>query len=433
MGRAERRRAERRRAQRRRAERQRAERQQRRRTANPAAAARVPGTGRLPGGAPSAAPRGRVPYRKPPSAVTTTATLRATSVGCGALEDAEPPALGLTYRFESAEEGGPYPLTIRFEGRRVGVSGRAGSQDAFVADERIPCVIPGSGYVTVTSHVEGISPGNWEVTASPVLDTAIPMGTAARPIPSLASTSGATGFAPLLRVRAPGARIGAWPALVGLGAVTALTLQALLAARLSLPVMSVVLLSLLACLIGFVGAKVYYLAEHPPQQRGVVNMTAGMCIQGFVIAAIGTLVVGALVAGLSLGPLLDVAAPGLLFGMAIGRLGCFFGGCCAGRPTGSRWGLWSSDRRLGTRRFPTQLFESALASLIGSATLLVVWNWSARPAGIVFVAAVAAYTLGRQLLFPLRDLPRNTVHGRVLTMALAGLVLVTVLTIAALG
>ena len=152
-------------------------------------------------------------------------------------------------------------------------------------------------------------------------------------------------------------------------------------------------------------------------------LTVGMCIQGFVLGAIGSLVVGALVAGIPVGRLLDVTAPGLLFAMAIGRWGCFLGGCCAGRPSASRWALWSSDKRLGTRRIPTQLFESLLAGTVGVAALLAVWLTTPHPAGVVFIAAIAAYTLGRQLLFPLRDLPRTTAHGRTLVALAAGLII----------
>ena len=134
--------------------------------------------------------------------------------------------------------------------------------------------------------------------------------------------------------------------------------------------------------------------------------------------------VGTLLVGVPAGRVLDITTPGLLFGMTIGRVGCFFGGCCAGRPTASRWGLWSSDRRLGVRRIPTQLLESALAFSVGLAAGLTVWDTPPDPEGAVFVGTMAAYTLGRQLLFPLRDLPRHTAHGRTITAVLAGLVLV---------
>ena len=74
------------------------------------------------------------------------------------------------------------------------------------------------------------------------------------------------------------------------------------------------------------------------------------------------------------------------------------------------------------RRVPTQLVESALALIVGLIALVVVLRGAAKPAGTALIGAVAAYTLGRQLLFPMRDLPRNTSHGRVLTIAFAALV-----------
>lgn len=57
--------------------------------------------------------------------------------------------------------------------------------------------------------------------------------------------------------------------------------------------------------------------------------------------------------------------------MTIGRLGCLFGGCCA---------------------------------------------------GLLFLAGLSAYTFGCQLLSPLRGIPRRTVHGRTVTMVVTGLI-----------
>ncbi len=46
------------------------------------------------------------------------------------------------------------------------------------------------------------------------------------------------------------------------------------------------------------------------------------------------------------------------------RLGCFFTGCCAGRPTLSRFGIRSSDRRVVARRIPTRRRCGVLAALV---------------------------------------------------------------------
>ena len=98
-------------------------------------------------------------------------------------------------------------------------------------------------------------------------------------------------------------------------------------------------------------------------------------------------------------------APGLLLGLMVGRLGCLLGGCCAGRPTSSRWGVWSSDRSLGVRRVPVQLFESCLAGVAGALALTAIIGFGANAGGLIFVAGFAAYTAGRQVLFPAEGHP----------------------------
>lgn len=361
--------------------------------------------------------------------------LQVTRLSCEVLADVEPQALGLTYWFDAAPEGDPYPVTIGFVGRRAGVEGEPGPHDAFSVLETIAEVLPGSGRVALTKRIHGLTPGEWQVWATAAGAPASPRGRAFTEAPArlpVGSAAGPTGFAPVIRARAPGATPGAWPALVSLGAVVALAVQGLLGAHLGLAGGSILAISLVAILVGVMGAKAYYLAQHRGE-LAVQPWSVGMCIQGFVLGAIGTLALGALLAGVPVGRLLDATAPGLLWGMAIGRLGCFFGGCCAGRPSASRWAPWSSDQRLGTRRIPTQLMESALAATLGAAALGAAWSMRPEPAGVVFVAAIAAYTLGRQLLFPLRDLPRKTVGGRHLVMLVAALALAIDLAVAVLA
>ena len=83
------------------------------------------------------------------------------------------------------------------------------------------------------------------------------------------------------------------------------------------------------------------------------------------------------------------------------------------------------------RRVPTQLLESSVALLVGLVSVLGVTAARPVPSGAVFVGAMAAYTLGRQLLFPLRDLPWNTSYGRPAMMAVAAVVLVVDLVVLA--
>jgi phosphatidylglycerol:prolipoprotein diacylglycerol transferase len=348
------------------------------------------------------------PFASVAPAVLAATSLDVTAFSCGTLQDTGPHALGLTYWFPAPERGDPTVLHVGFTGRRLNVEGPPKTGDEFVVTAEVPQVLPGSGRICVTSRVNDITPGQWEVTASPIASSGFGTQLAA------AHSSGSTGFAPVIQVRAPGVRLGSWPALVLLGTVLALITQALLATSHHEPARRLLVITVLACLVGLVGAKSYYLLTHRGEPSS--SVTVGMSVQGFVIALVGTLTAGSLLNGLDLGTALDLSAPGLLFGLWIGRIGCFFAGCCAGRPTASRWGLWSSNRNLGLRRIPVQLLESSFAALTGVGALVLVAYVDLPYPGMVFVGTLATYIFGRQLLFPLRDLPRATAYGRVMTM-----------------
>lgn len=338
--------------------------------------------------------------------------LAVTSQSCSAVREVEPQSLGVSWWYDAPDRGEPHDLTVRFEGERL--DGPPSSlPTSFGSETTVTAVQPGSGRAAVTARVTGIAPGSYEVRAAPV-----------RPQPRTPSApvQGRTGFAPVVRVAGPGVVLGAWPALVLLGTLLALVVQNRLAVRTELPAGRVLALTGLACFIGVAGAKIYYLLTHRGERTGVP--TAGMSVQGFVLGAVGTPALGALLLDLSVPRVLDVTAPGLLFGMTVGRFGCLLGGCCAGRPTSSRWGVRSSDRRLLARRLPVQLFEGAVAAAAAVAAWLLITVGRNEPAGAVFVGALAAYTLGRQLLFPLRDLPRATRHGRTAMIAVTSALVV---------
>lgn len=357
--------------------------------------------------------------------------VQVTSWWCSAAAEVEPQGLGLTYWFDAAPTGAPYPLTVRFEGKRISPPDGAGPRDSFQMEQTLERVIPGSGRIALTARTAALPAGEWEVSAVPVVPAggvgSVASGSGQPGALRRGSAAGKTMYLPVARVIAPGTRIGAWPTLVALGALVALAVQGLLAGSRQMPIGRLLVISLLASLIGLVGAKAYYLVTHRAER--VNALTAGMSIQGFVLAALSTASVGSWWADIPIGPMLDVTAPALLFGMTIGRLGCFFGGCCAGRPTASRWGLWSSDRRVGVRRIPVQLMESATAALVAIGTLVAVLSVSPAIDGLILVAGLAAYIGARQLLFPLRGTPRKTTWGRRTTLVGAVMVLVSAVAI----
>ncbi len=351
-------------------------------------------------------------------------------------ESAAQQVLAVMYWFDPSPHPGPFPVTVRFSGRRVDVLGRLQPGDRFVQDETIEEVIPGSGPISLTARVRGINPGDWAVTAR-MRGSALPAG---RPREQGNATPAAGPLRPAVRfwrrwapsaesaehvrtcstpfVRVPGILPGIWGAMVTLAMVVALALQALVVLGDHLAVGPWLSVSLIAIVVGIAGAKVWYIVLYRREHR-----KEGWCIQGFITGATLAAAILLMVLHVSVGVFLDVTAPGLLIAMAVGRVGCFFAGCCGGLPTASRFGVWSSDQRVGARRIPTQLLESVLALSLGLGVLVAVLGHGPA-SGAFFVAALAVYTLGRQGFLRLRAEPRKTRLGGLVTAALAALVLV---------
>jgi phosphatidylglycerol:prolipoprotein diacylglycerol transferase len=320
----------------------------------------------------------------------------------------------VSHWFDPGEAGEPYPATIRLTGRRADVQGYLGSADTFTHEETIDRVVPGGGPVSISSFVYGLEPGEWNVTGELVrASSAGGRGGRLRPeslsraewswrhwsvqTPPAAPVKTRWALtAPLARI--PGVLPGSYPALFGAGLVVALASQLAILASEQIAVPRSVLVSLLALTAGLIGAKLWSVVLHP----GESFLKGGWAVDGFLFTAPLIAVAALIIFGLPVGAYLDATAPGLFFAVAIGRLGCFLTGCCAGRVTSSRWGIWSSDRRIGARRIPTQLLESAAGLLIGAAALPLTLLHFRAVHGAVFVIAFAIYIVVRQLLLRLR-------------------------------
>jgi phosphatidylglycerol:prolipoprotein diacylglycerol transferase len=358
----------------------------------------------------------------------------------GFLETATEPKLVVTWWFDPPPHPTPYGVVVQFAGSRVGVNGRKRAGDDFVHEETVEVAVPDGGPVAVTARVGGVNPGEWEVAAQILGQSRAERrkrdrgrtGGTGTPPPATLHPAGwtwlrwrlteapagtvRTRLAPFARV--PGLVPGAWAATAVAGTVLGLALQALLAARAGLPVVASSAVAVLAVLVGIAGAKAWFVVLHRRER-----LWNGWRIQGLLTGVVVVLAAGSLVVHLPIGVFLDTAAPGLLLGMAVGRVGCFFAGCCAGRPTRSRWGVWSSDQRVGVRRIPTQLLEAGLALTVSLAALAAVLVHG--PAGgAVFVATAAGYTLCRQAILQLRAERRKSVLGPPVTAAVAAAVLV---------
>lgn len=98
-------------------------------------------------------------------------------------------------------------------------------------------------------------------------------------------------------------------------------------------------MSFLALLFGVAGARVFYVihyweshfADAPNRLLAAINITeGGLEFLGGLLCAFAAILVYAVRKKLSIRLYLDILAPGVMWGLAFGRLGCFFNGCCFG-------------------------------------------------------------------------------------------------------
>ncbi len=148
-----------------------------------------------------------------------------------------------------------------------------------------------------------------------------------------------------------------------------------------------------ALLCGAIGAKIPLLFEG----RKWVEILYGKSIVGGLIGGmIGVILIKKIYKiKLKLG---NVIAPAIALGMAIGRLGCFFNGCCYGII--ASWGFDFGDSFL---RLPTQLFEVAFH--LGSFVGLVYYKNKVKTPGILFKLYILAYFIFRFFTELIRENP----------------------------
>lgn len=157
--------------------------------------------------------------------------------------------------------------------------------------------------------------------------------------------------------------------------------------------------------------------------------SGGRVFLGGLVGGLIAFVVAARALRLPLATLADSAAPALALGHALGRLGCFFGGCCYGAPSRGPFAVTYTDLRAPgahpmVARHPWPLYESAALLVLAAVVALVPSNRLARAApGARFALYALLYGVLRIALEPLRgDAVRGVVYG-VSTSQLLGAVI----------
>jgi phosphatidylglycerol:prolipoprotein diacylglycerol transferase len=150
--------------------------------------------------------------------------------------------------------------------------------------------------------------------------------------------------------------------LVAAGFVGGLMVAAWRAKRAGIPPQHVSDLGIWLIVAGMGSAKILHLllywdsVAQAWHETGLRSLREGFVFYGGFIGASIATVIFARLRKVPLWKLADVLAPSVALGHALGRLGCFFNGCCAGRACSWPWAVPSP---LGVMVHPTQLYESA--------------------------------------------------------------------------
>ena len=131
----------------------------------------------------------------------------------------------------------------------------------------------------------------------------------------------------------------------------------------------------------------------------------GGVFYGGLIAAVAVALFYIRRVGLPLWTTCDVFAPGIALGHVIGRFGCFFAGCCFGKPTNVAWAITFHDpfaaanvgTPLNVPLHPTQLYEAAAEFLI-LVFLLATEKSGRKFAGRTFWLYILMYAISRYII-----------------------------------
>jgi len=160
-------------------------------------------------------------------------------------------------------------------------------------------------------------------------------------------------------------------------------------------------LTFLVFIFSIIGARIFYVliswGEFRDNFLDVFKVwQGGLVFWGGFLGGALTVIIFALKNKISIWKMGDAFAPALAIGHALGRIGCFFAGCCYGKPNDSFFGVLFPKESLApcdVKRLPTQLI-SAVLLLILFFILKYFWN-KKRFDGQVMLVYVILYSLGR--------------------------------------
>lgn len=149
-----------------------------------------------------------------------------------------------------------------------------------------------------------------------------------------------------------------------------------------------------------------YFVDHPSK----IFSLEGYTIYGGMLGGLLGIWIYNRLRGQPFGRLADAMAPGIMLGLAVGRIGCLINGCCYGIKTTLPWGIIYTNKdsyaTTGVAVHPTQVYE--LLFCLAVFGMLLVLRRKLKAEGSLILLCLATYSAGRFLLSFLRD---NTTYG----------------------
>ncbi len=223
--------------------------------------------------------------------------------------------------------------------------------------------------------------------------------------------------------------------LVALGFLAGLGTALRLARRAGLPAEKITNLAVYCAMAGILGAKLFMFLfdlgdyiRNPGQIFTLDTLQAAGVFHGGFIAAFLLAVFYMRRQALPVFRTMDVFAPGIAIGQAIGRLGCFAAGCCWGKECSLPWGVrfrsdFAAPVPLDKTLHPVQLYESAADLIIFA--VLYRRATQKHPAGQVIGLYMVLYSTARFVIEFFREHEQALVGPFSLTQWIALAVLVT--------
>jgi phosphatidylglycerol---prolipoprotein diacylglyceryl transferase len=218
-----------------------------------------------------------------------------------------------------------------------------------------------------------------------------------------------------------GVPIWSYPTLLYVGLVCGFYVMYAVAPSVGMQRMPAATATLIMFVPAIVGARIWFVLDHWAVYRHDLrriwrHSDGGMTLYGGLVLALVLSPVILAPFGLRFAAFWDGATFTILVGMVFTRIGCLLNGCCSGRRSDGRLGLWLPDHTgRWQRRYPVQLLElaSALVLLCGSAALLEIGT----PRGTIFVFALVGYVAARFAIDPLRERSTDGAVGRPVALA----------------